>query len=141
MTRVNPDDLETPAGDPEPDPELARLLQEWAVPAVPDSLDQRVTALYRSRIPRRPLWQRLLTAQIRVPLPVAVALIAALLVAVWMHRKPNVPVESVESGESSRAASLETPATVPPGPRTSSLAGFEPVREMNVTVLPQGGTP
>jgi hypothetical protein len=101
-----------------------------------------VTALYRSHIPRPPLWQRLLTAQIRVPLPVAVALIAALLVAVWMHRKPNVPVESVESGESSRAASLDPPATaMPPGPRTSSLAGFEPVREMNVTVLPQGGTP
>ena len=31
--------------EPEPDPELARLLREWTVPALPDSLDARVKDL------------------------------------------------------------------------------------------------
>jgi hypothetical protein len=144
MTAVKPDD---PESDLEPDPELARLLREWTVPAVPDSLDRRVTALYRARIARRPLWERLFRAEVRVPLPVAVALLAALLVAVWAPWRDTTPVESVESGPPARTAGLDPRPSFVPRPSVGggahgpSLAGFEPVSEMNVTVVPLGGTP
>ena len=126
MTRL-PDD------EPEPDPELARLLQEWTAPALPDSLDERVRALFRSRAPRRPIWRRFFATSIRVPLPVALALLLALLLtALWRPRDRAPDVESAESSAPTRAARQETQ----PGLK-SSLAGFEPVREMNVTVLPE----
>jgi hypothetical protein len=142
MTRGKRDDeLEARTTDPEPDPELARLLKEWTVPAIPDSLDERVTALYRSRVPRPPLWRRLVRAEIRIPLPVAVALIAALLLAVWAPWKQPPPMEAGGSDGSPRAVRLERPSPTATGARGPSLAGFEPVSEMNVTLIPQGGTP
>jgi hypothetical protein len=121
--------------DVEPDPELARVLQEWTVPALPDSLDERVKAMYRSRAPRRPVWRRFFAASIRVPLPVAVALLAALLLAVlWRPGDRRAPeLESAESAPPARAARQETR----PG-LSGGLAGFEPVREMKVKVLPEG---
>ena len=122
--------------DTRPDPELARLLQEWSVPALPDSLDARVKALVRARAPKRPLWRRLFSISIRVPLPVALAVLALLLVALWRSGRPAPEVESAGSGEATRAARNE------PRPGASeSLAGFELVREMNVTVLSETAAP
>ena len=119
--------------DPEPDPELGRLLQEWTVPALPDSLDERVRALYRSRAPRRPWWRRFFATSVRVPLPVALAVLAALLLAViWRPQPPARELESAESAAPARAARQETR----PG-LSGGLAGFEPVREMKVKVLPE----
>jgi hypothetical protein len=123
--------------EPQADPELARLLQEWSVPAVPDRLDARVKTLFRARSPRVPLWRRLFTVSIRVPLPVAVAVLLLLLAALWRSNHRSAPdVESAESGAGTRAARNEMP------PRAAeSLAGFQPVREMNVTVLSESGAP
>jgi hypothetical protein len=120
--------------DVDPDPELARVLQEWTVPALPDRLDERVKALLQGRrAARRPMWTRLLTASIRVPLPVALAVLAALLLALfWRPRPPAPELESAESAAPARAARQETP----PG-LSGGLAGFEPVREMKVKVLPE----
>lgn len=124
--------------DPEHDPELARLLQDWAVPALPDSLDERVKTLFRTRAPRVPLWRRFFATSIRVPLPaVLAALLLLLAAAFWRPSAPSPDeVESAESSEPTRSARHESR----PG-LTGSLAGFEPVSEMNVTVLSESGTP
>jgi hypothetical protein len=126
----------TQTQDPEvdPDPELARVLQEWTVPALPDSLDERVKALLQGRrAARQPLWRRLLTTSIRVPLPVALAVLAALLLAVfWRPPQRAHELESAESAPPTRAARQEAR----PG-LSGDLAGFEPVREMKVKVLPE----
>jgi uncharacterized membrane protein YdfJ with MMPL/SSD domain len=117
----------------EPDPELARLLQEWTAPALPDSLDDRVSALWRRRAARRPLWRRLFATSIRVPLPVALALLAVLLLNVFWHPRERRPeLDSAESAAPPRAARHETRPGLAGG-----LAGFEPVREMKVKVLPE----
>lgn len=117
----------------EADPELARVLREWTVPALPDSLDARVKDLFRRRAPRLPPWRRFLTASVRVPLPVALAILVALLLAV-IRRSPARPPEreSVESAAPIRAAQHQTPPGVAGG-----LAGFDLVREMKVKVLPE----
>jgi hypothetical protein len=117
--------------DPVRDPELRRLLEEWAVPALPESLDRRVMASYRAHAGRPvPLWRRFFTTSLRVPLPVVVALLFILALAFWAPRRKVTPVESAETLAGARTAQVDH--TVKP---TSSLAGFEPVREMNVTVL------
>jgi hypothetical protein len=119
--------------EPEADPELARLLREWTVPALPDTLDARVQALFRRHAPRRPLWRRFFATSIRVPLPVALAILATLLVAVLWRSPARAPErESAESPLPTQAARQEAQS----GP-TEGLAGFEPVREMKVRVLPE----
>jgi hypothetical protein len=119
--------------EPDPDPELARLLQEWTVPALPDRLDERVKALYRRRAPRRPIWKRLFATSIRVPLPVALAVLVALVLSLLWHPRDRArELESAESAAPTRAARHETRPGLAGG-----LAGFEPVREMKVTVLPE----
>jgi hypothetical protein len=131
---MRPDDQ-----DPEHDRELGRLLEEWNVPSLPDTLDARVRTLFRERMAPPPLWRRLLGTSIRVPLPVAVAVLLLLVLAVAIPRRsgPAPEVESAETLEPTRAVRAETPE----GAKRSSLAGFEPVREMNVTVLSEGLTP
>lgn len=127
----------TQSQDPEvePDPELARLLQAWTAPALPDSLDERVKALLGRRAPRRPFWRRFFATSIRVPLPVALAVLLALLAtAFWRSRDQAPELESAESAAPTRAARHEAR----PG-AGGALAGFEPVREMSVTVLPESG--
>jgi uncharacterized membrane protein YdfJ with MMPL/SSD domain len=122
-----------PDHEPEPDPELARLLQDWSVPALPDSLDRRVKALYRQRAPRQPIWRRIFATSIRVPLPVALAVLLALVLALmWRPRDRAPELESVESAAPARTARHEARPGLAGG-----LAGFEPVREMKVTVLPE----
>jgi hypothetical protein len=123
--------------DPERDPELARVLQEWTVPPLPDTLDERVKALMQRRTPPRPLWRRLFTTSIRVPVPVALAVLVALLLAVFWRPRDRAPeLESAESAAPARAARHETRPGV-----TGGLAGFEPVREMKVTVVPETAGP
>ena len=124
--------------DPEPDRELGRLLEEWTVPALPERLDERVRTLFRDRGPSRPFWRRLFGISIRVPLPVAVGVLVLLVLALTIPRRPvRAPdVESADTVEPPRAAGVESRD----GAKRLSLAGFEPVREMNVTVLPGGVT-
>lgn len=66
--------------DPFDDEEIKNLLETWKVPAAPLSLDRRVVEDYRIQI-AAPLWKRMLTASIRVPLPLAAAVIALLLIS------------------------------------------------------------
>jgi hypothetical protein len=122
----------TPDDDATRDPELARLLEEWTVPALPDTLDRRMLASFRARSPRASLWRRFFTTSLHIPLPVALAALLLLALAFWMPRGKSVPpLESSEPLSGPRTAQFDHKPPMP-----DSLSGFEPVREMNVTVLP-----
>jgi hypothetical protein len=96
--------------EPEDDPKLSGVLQEWRVTGAPPPLDARVLGA------RRRWWSFLLTGSIRIPVPVGVA-IAALLLAM--------------------AAALvrQRPA---PQPASVSLVDFRPVDDPHVRVI-RGG--
>ena len=138
---MRPADLDppeqAPVPDPAPDRELRRLLQEWNVPAVPDRLDQRVLASFRAGGVRPWHWRRLLTASGRLPLPVALGLAMLLLLFVFRSTPSHAPAGgSTELRDGPRTVRLEGAAV-----GRNGLAGFEPVREMSVTVLPSAPTP
>ena len=56
------------------DPKLNELLKEWQVPNAPASLDARVLD------EQKPWWTFLFTGSVRLPVPVVIALAAALIV-------------------------------------------------------------
>ncbi len=120
--------------DPGRDPALKRVLEEWHAPAVPETLDARVMASYRRLGKRRAWWERFFTSSVRVPLPVAVAVLALLFVSAVLALRPvEAPRPSVPPIASSgpvQAARVEPPVVI-----HTSLAGFEPVSEVNVSVV------
>lgn len=110
------------------DPALRSVLREWEAPQVPASLDARVLDSYRRKVSREPFWRRFFTTSVRVPLPLAVAVMALLVIALALALsrpgvEPGVPAQFVQA-----------PADQPIVARTS-LAGFEPVEEVNVSVV------
>lgn len=124
--------------DPERDEPLSRVLQSWEPPGVPASLDERVLASYRRELGRTSLWRRLFTTSVRIPLPIAVAaLLLFLLSAVMALRRTPL----AQPTEPQRATTEENTLTArradPPVVTRTSLAGFEPVAEINVTVVRQ----
>jgi len=123
--------------DPEHDPELGRVLDEWQAPAVPDSLDQRVRASFRQHVRRPGLWRRFFTTSVRVPLPVALVALLLLVFVLWSGRRPLPRPESAESMAPTQAARLDARPLV----TRTNLAGFKPVREINVTLLPGSVSP
>ena len=122
----------------ERDEPLARVLESWGPPSVPASLDERVLASYRRQVVRTPLWKRLFGTSIRIPLPIAVAALLLLLLSTVMALR-RVPLGPPT--EPQRATTEESTLTArkadPPVVTRTSLAGFEPVAEINVTVLRQ----
>jgi len=94
------------------DHELRNLLREWSVPDAPPSLDRRVLA---GRHSGNAWWRFLLTGSIRIPVPVGIAFVAALLVLLGgTLRQRNAPA---------------------PAPSTVSLVDFHPVSDLNVRVI------
>lgn len=71
------------------DPDLQRLLPHWQPPDPPATLDYRVLASYRQHLLQVPLWRRLWTARIAVPLPLATALVLAALGLMFWLRSPE----------------------------------------------------
>ncbi len=120
--------------EPERDPALRRILEEWRSPAVPDSLDARVLASYRSLEKKEAWWRRFFTASVRVPLPVAVAILALLFVSAALALRPTgtptPAAQPVASNGPVHEARVEPPAVT-----HTSLAGFEPVSEVNVSIV------
>jgi hypothetical protein len=125
--------------EPERDPELGRLLDEWQAPAAPDSLDQRVRASFRQHVRRPGLWRRFVTTSVRIPLPVALVGLLLLVFVLWSGRRPLPRPESAESMAPTQAARLGYAAR--PLVTRTNLAGFKPVREINVTLLPGSVSP
>ena len=92
------------------DRELSQLLQEWKAPPAPHTLRP-------PRLPQRtPPWRWLLTGSIRVPVPVGIAIVAA--VVVWMYWGALNPRR-------------ESPAVQP----SVTLADFQPVERLEVRVV------
>jgi hypothetical protein len=93
--------------EPLNDDELDRLLNRWEAPRKPASLKRKIF------VRKAPLWSRLWTMSLRVPLPVAAGIVLMFVLAFHYLR---------------RAEPAETPGAVP-----TSLAGFQPVRQLNPT--------
>jgi hypothetical protein len=100
--------VESKLVEPDDDPKLRELLQEWQVSNAPPSLDARVLGA------RERWWSFLLTGSIRVPVPVAVA-IATILLAM--------------------AGALLRPQPAAPAVPSISLVDFRPVGDLNVRVI------
>ena len=110
------------------DPALRSVLREWKAPEVPASLDARVLDSYRRKVNREPFWRRFFTASVRVPLPLAVAVMMLFAVALALAlSRPGVQ-------SAVPAQYVQAPADQPIVARTS-LAGFEPMEEVNVSVV------
>jgi hypothetical protein len=118
----------------ERDEELQRLLARWSAPSVPDGMDAHVLAAYRRRTGgAEPWWKRLLTASVRVPLPVAVGVLLLLIVTAALARRPAPPAPTAGTTAPSdpvQAVRTEAPVVTP-----TSLAGFQPVAEVTATVV------
>ncbi|MEO8097981.1 MAG: hypothetical protein ABI811_09795 [Acidobacteriota bacterium] len=93
--------------EPLNDDELKRALGEWRAPSAPASLERKV-------LPREPWWKWVMTGSIRIPVPVLVAVAAAVLAYVAMTRQP--PPQPVRAG-------------------TVSLADFQPVQDAQPLVF------
>jgi hypothetical protein len=90
--------------------ELNQLLSEWRAPSAPATLKDRVFPRQRAG-----WWRWLFTGSVRVPVPVALAVVV--LIALWIHySKPAVRPTAAQ-------------------PPTVSLTDFEPVRQLQPVVL------
>jgi len=97
--------------EPKDDPQLRAMLREWQVENAPASLDARVLGARRLR------WRFLLTGSMRVPVPVALAFAAALiLMGVALARQQRV-------------------VTAPTAETAINLADFQPVQDMKVRII------
>ena len=121
--------------DPEPDPELQRLLARWSAPVVPANMDDRVLAAFRRQTGGAAgFWSRLFSTSIRVPIPVALGVMLLLLVtaALAMRPAPAPPT----AGAPDAAPTVQTARRAePPVVTPTSLAGFRPVTEVTATVV------
>jgi len=117
------------------DEELDGLLRRWGAPVLPEGMDERMLAAYRRQVrAAEPWWIRLFTAQVRVPLPVAVGLLMLLVVTAALALRPVAPSPTAGTSASSapvQAARVAAPAVV----TRTSLSGFQPVSEVTATVL------
>ena len=118
----------------ERDEELQRLLARWSASPVRDGMDSRILAAYRRQTGgAEPWWKRLLTASVRVPLPVAVGVLLLLIVTAALARRPAPPAPTAGTTAPSdpvQAVRTEAPVVTP-----TSLAGFQPVAEVTATVV------
>ncbi len=131
MRRMDQDERE---GTDERDPELGRMLSLWRAPDVPGGLDQRMLESYRAATARRAWWRRFFEISIPVPLPVAVAALVLLVVsALVLLRQPSVPRDAITAGQGGGAQTADESLVT-----RTSLAGFEPVDDMNVAVVSEG---
>ncbi|RPI24422.1 MAG: hypothetical protein EHM61_17155 [Acidobacteria bacterium] len=110
------------------DPELTSALRQWKAPGVSDALDARILDSYRRRVSREPLWRRFFTTSVRVPLPVAVAVMALLVIALTLV--VNRPAAGVIAPGQYVQATADQPVVA-----RTSLAGFQAVEEVNVSVV------
>ena len=94
------------ADDVSADAELTALLRAWEAPPASPEARGRLLADFRASAARPPFWRRALTAELRVPLPVAACAALALLVSLFaLGTRP--PPQAATA-----AASGPTPAAV-----------------------------
>jgi hypothetical protein len=115
------------------DDDLSRKLKAWTAPEAPPRLDARVLGMYESGAWKTTWWGRLMTGSVRVPIPVALAacLLFAVTLAVALRPARGVTPAAPES------------ISAPPRPEpdvhaADAFVGFEPAKEMKVTILDRG---
>jgi hypothetical protein len=118
----------------ERDEELHRLLERWSAPVVPEGMDERVLAAYRRLTAAEPWWSRLLTASVRVPLPVAVGVLMLLFVTALLALRPAPAGPTAGTSGPPEPVQAARRGDVPLVSRTS-LEGFQPVSEVTATVV------
>jgi len=89
------------------DAELRALLGAWEAPSPSEGSRERLLASFRARVAPAPLWKRLLTSTVRVPLPVAAC--AALAVALAAYALASRPAQAPPATAEAKA---ETPPAV-----------------------------
>jgi hypothetical protein len=95
--------------EPLSEKELSQLLRQWKAPAAPAGLTHRVMPQAWSR------WRWLLTGSVRVPVPVGIVAVLALVVWILWGRS--------------------TPEPVAQSPGSSTLADFQPVEQLQPTIV------
>jgi hypothetical protein len=101
--------------EPDDDPRLHELLREWEAPNAPPSLEARVLGR------RIPWWRFLIAGHIRVPVPVGLAMLAALIaMGVSLAR------------DRGRAAA---PPAAEPAHAIFNLKDFQPVQDARVRII------
>jgi hypothetical protein len=75
--------------EPFDDKELNSMLQEWKAPPAPAHLRAAI-------FPEAPWWQRLLRAELRIPVPLAAAAILLLFAGIWLFRPAPSPPPSTQ---------------------------------------------
>ena len=116
--------------------ELSRRLAAWRVPDTPARLEARLMASYRSGRWKRGFWRSLLTTSVRVPLPVAAGVALLCVVSLLLAARPARPGPV--------GPTVNAPYGVDPADRPADelperdLSGFEPMKEMKVTILHRG---
>lgn len=106
------------------DEELTCLLRAWEAPDAPHASDARLLASFRRQTSaREPFWRRLLTASVRVPVPVAALAVLVLLgvTATLVARPSRVSSETVDR------------AGAPPARETTKIVEVPVVQERVVT--------
>ena len=96
--------------EPLNDKELSQILEQWKAPGAPPNLE-----MPRQREPKAATWSWFVTGSIRIPVPVGVAILIALLL--WVY-----------SREAARP--VATPAAKP-----VSLTDFQPVKQLQPRVI------
>jgi hypothetical protein len=124
------------SSDAERDPALRQILEEWRLPPATEKLDARVLASYRQLMKTKTWWRRFFAGSISVPVPVAAAILALLLVSAALALRPwggaRIPAAKSSVSGSLQASHVEQPVII-----HTSLSGFEPVAEVNVSVVPE----
>jgi hypothetical protein len=105
--------------EPDDDARLHKLLREWDVPDAPPSLDARLTG------GRVSWWRFLLTGRIRVPVPLGLAVVAALLVMGVLLARGRGRVAALPPASEATHAGF-------------SLKDFQPVQNVRVRVIRSG---
>jgi hypothetical protein len=102
--------------EPDHDLQLRNLLREWEAPGAPPSLDERVLG------GRISWWRFLLTGQIRVPVPLGLAVVAALIaMGVVLVRDRGYSAMPPPAAEAAHAI--------------FNLKDFRPVQEVRVRII------
>jgi hypothetical protein len=102
--------------EPEDDPQLHQLLRQWEAPNAPPSLDDRVLG------GRISWWRFLLTGQIRVPVPLGLAMVAALIaMGVFLARDRERAAAPPPASDAAHAV--------------FNLKDFQPVQNVQVRVI------
>jgi hypothetical protein len=109
------------------DRELSGMLREWQAPRPPGAMRARALAGAG-----RPWWQRLWTASIRVPLPVAALLAVLFALAMWRWVIP-VPARVLIQTER-----VEVPVAADKPRPAPTIYGLQPVAELRPRIIRSG---